>query len=43
LFLKVSGESQSAARYAGISLEKNILLVMLASRGLCGLAGSESG
>ena len=39
MFLKVSGESQSAARYAGISLEKNILLVMLASRGLCGLAG----
>ena len=37
--IKVSGESQSAARYAGISLEKNILLVMLASGGLCGLAG----
>ena len=37
--IKVIGESQSAARYAGISLEKNILLVMLFSGGLCGLAG----
>lgn len=37
--IKVIGESPDAARYAGISLEKNILLVMLASGGLCGLAG----
>lgn len=37
--IKVIGESQSAARYAGISLEKNILLVMLFSGALCGLAG----
>ena len=37
--IKVIGESQSAARYAGMSLEKNILLVMLVSGGLCGLAG----
>lgn len=37
--IKVIGESQNAARYAGISLEKNILLVMLVSGGLCGLAG----
>lgn len=37
--IKVIGESQSAARYAGISLEKNTLLVMLFSGALCGLAG----
>jgi simple sugar transport system permease protein len=37
--IKVIGESQNAARYAGISLEKNILLVMLFSGALCGLAG----
>lgn len=37
--VKVIGESQNAARYAGISIEKNILLVMLFSGALCGLAG----
>jgi ABC-type uncharacterized transport system permease subunit len=37
--MKVIGESQSAARYAGISIEKNILLAMLFSGALCGLAG----
>ncbi|MHB1043015.1 MAG: ABC transporter permease [Eubacteriales bacterium] len=37
--IKVIGESPDAARYAGISLERNILLVMLVSGGLCGLAG----
>jgi ABC-type uncharacterized transport system permease subunit len=37
--VKVVGESPAAARYAGISVVKNILLVMLISGGIAGLAG----
>ncbi|AGL01536.1 ABC transporter permease [Desulfoscipio gibsoniae] len=37
--IKVSGESSSAARYAGISNKKNIILVMFFSGAICGLAG----
>ncbi len=35
----VIGESQKAARYAGINITKNIFLVMFLSGGLAGLAG----
>lgn len=38
---RVIGENQRAARYAGIDLVKNILLVMLISGGLAGLAGAS--
>lgn len=37
--VKVVGESATAARYAGISVIKNILLVMLISGGIAGIAG----
>ncbi|MEA1960268.1 MAG: ABC transporter permease [Bacillota bacterium] len=37
--VKVIGESQEAARYAGMSVAKNILLVMLISGGIAGIAG----
>ena len=37
--LKVIGESQSAARYAGMNIRRNILITMLISGGLAGLAG----
>lgn len=37
--IKVIGENPRAARYAGISLVRNILLVMILSGGLAGLAG----
>jgi len=37
--LRVIGENPSAAKYAGISLARNILLVMIVSGGLAGLAG----
>ncbi|HIQ05389.1 MAG TPA: ABC transporter permease [Anaerolineae bacterium] len=37
--IRVIGENPRAARYAGISLARNILLVMLLSGGLAGLAG----
>lgn len=37
--IRVIGENPTAARYAGISLARNILLVMLISGGLAGLAG----
>ncbi len=37
--IKVIGENPTAARYAGISLVRNILLVMILSGGLAGLAG----
>ncbi len=37
--IRVIGENPEAARYAGISLVRNILLVMLLSGGLAGLAG----
>ena len=37
--IRVIGENPNAARYAGISLMRNILLVMIVSGGLAGLAG----
>ncbi len=37
--IRVIGENPTAARYAGISLTRNILLVMVLSGGLAGLAG----
>lgn len=37
--IKVIGESQASARYAGISVARNILLVMLISGGVAGIAG----
>jgi simple sugar transport system permease protein len=37
--VRVTGESQKAARYAGMNIKRNILLVMLISGGLAGLAG----
>jgi simple sugar transport system permease protein len=37
--IRVIGENPQAARYAGISLTRNVLLVMLLSGGLAGLAG----
>lgn len=37
--VRVIGESATAARYAGMSIPKNIILVMLLSGAICGLAG----
>lgn len=37
--IRVAGESRRAADYAGINVVRNILLVMMISGGLCGLAG----
>ncbi len=37
--IRLIGENQNAARYAGVSLARNIILVMLLSGGLAGLAG----
>ncbi|MDQ7826662.1 MAG: ABC transporter permease [Candidatus Eremiobacteraeota bacterium] len=37
--VRVTGENPGAARYCGIKVERNILLVMLVSGGLAGLAG----
>jgi ABC-type uncharacterized transport system permease subunit len=37
--IRVTGENPRAARYTGISITRNILLVMLVSGGLAGLAG----
>jgi simple sugar transport system permease protein len=37
--IRLIGENQTAARYAGISITRNIVLVMLLSGGLAGLAG----
>lgn len=37
--IKISGESRNAARYAGMNIGRNILLVMFLSGGLAGLAG----
>lgn len=37
--IRVMGESEPAARYAGIDVKKNIMLVMLISAGLAGIAG----
>ncbi|SMB99497.1 nucleoside ABC transporter membrane protein [Thermanaeromonas toyohensis ToBE] len=37
--IRITGESPRAARYAGIKIERNILLVMFLSGALAGLAG----
>ncbi len=37
--IRVIGESESAARYAGMNVMRNILLVMFLSGGLAGMAG----
>lgn len=37
--IRVIGENARAARYAGMSLKRNIILVMMISGGLAGLAG----
>lgn len=37
--IRVIGENEQAARYAGINITRNILLVMLLSGGLAGIAG----
>jgi ABC-type uncharacterized transport system permease subunit len=37
--IRLIGENPSAARYAGVSITRNIVLVMLVSGGLAGLAG----
>lgn len=37
--IKVIGASEPAARYAGMSIKRNVYLVMAASGALCGLAG----
>lgn len=37
--IRVAGESASAARYAGINGQRNILLVLFISGAFCGLAG----
>lgn len=37
--IRLIGENDTAARYAGVSLARNIVLVMLLSGGLAGLAG----
>jgi simple sugar transport system permease protein len=38
--IRVIGENPTAARYAGINRVRNIVLVMIVSAGLCGLAGA---
>jgi len=38
--LKIIGHSQRAARYLGIAVERNIVLAVLLSGALCGLAGA---
>lgn len=37
--LRVTGENPTAARYSGINIPRDILLVMMISGALCGLAG----
>lgn len=37
--IRVTGENEKAARYAGININRNIILVMCLSGGLAGLAG----
>ena len=37
--IRISGESQEAARYAGINVTRNIILVMLISGGIAGITG----
>lgn len=38
--VRVTGESQNAARYAGMNTTRNIILVLMLSGGLAGLAGT---
>lgn len=38
--VRVTGESHNAARYAGINISRNIILVLMLSGGLAGLAGA---
>ena len=38
--IKIIGENQTAARYLGIKIAKNIVLALLISGGICGLAGA---
>ena len=38
--IRVVGESQKSARYAGISVKRNIILVMMIAGGLAGLGGT---
>ncbi|MHC9544007.1 MAG: ABC transporter permease [Vulcanimicrobiota bacterium] len=38
--IKVAGENREAARYAGINITRNIILVMIISGGIAGLAGT---
>lgn len=38
--LRITGENPTAARYIGINIPRDILLVMLISGALCGLAGA---
>ena len=38
--IRVTGENPQAARYIGIDIARNIVLVMLVSGALCGLAGA---
>jgi len=37
--LRVIGENPSAAKYAGINIFRNLILAMLISGGICGIAG----
>jgi len=37
--IRVIGESEAAARYSGMDIRRNVLLVMLLSGAVCGLAG----
>jgi simple sugar transport system permease protein len=37
--IRLIGESDTAARYAGVSIVRNVILVMILSGGLAGLAG----
>jgi len=38
--IRVAGENREAARYAGINITRNIILVMIISGGIAGLAGT---
>ncbi len=38
--VRITGENPVAARYVGVNIVRNIILVMLISGGLCGLAGA---
>jgi simple sugar transport system permease protein len=38
--IKLTGDNKEAARYAGINIKKNVILVMMLSGALAGLAGT---